>query len=262
MTEGLHPTASEPLIHKEAEPHYPYDALILLCGGVHRERVKEDSRGIKLHLGRYNQPLRLRTALGGQRTGDWTGNFETELKVAAAAQAYEEELAPIIISSGGPMWAPVPLGQIMADELTKEYHIPSENVIKENEATDTGVQMKNILNIAREHGFKKVAIIADSVHLPVAEQLLKNWAEHENVPLEIKGLTMEDLLIQRNPRYKSIIDRMHRSLYWRWWSFKYERLQKTLAKDPLLNSPTARTLGKLTEIARKKLPWARLPGTT
>lgn len=264
MMEGLHPTGQEPLIHEETEPHYPYDAIILLCGGVHRDRAKKDSRGIKLNFGRYNSPIRIRKTIGGQRTGDWTGNFETELKVAAAAQAYEEELAPIIISSGGPMWAPIPLGQIMADELTKEYNIPSENVIKENEATDTGIQMKNILDIVREHGFQKVAVIADSVHLPVAEQLLKNWAKHEGIPLEVNGLKMEDLLVQINPRYKMVIGRMYRSLYWKWWTRKYRTLARDLETDPLLTSRKNRTMATIIKVMRTKSPFYnfRLPGTT
>lgn len=252
------------LLNREAEPCYPYDAIVLLCGGTHRKRIKDDFKGIKLNWGRYNWPFSIRAEIGGQRTGEWMGNFETQLKVAATAEAFDKKLALFIISSGGPMWNASPLGEIMRNGLTNKHKIPSDNIIEENEAIDTGTQMKNILDIIQKNGFKKVAVVADSVHLPVAKQLLINWAEYEDVPLGVEGLAMENLLIQRNPRYKRIIDKMHKSLYWKWWKLKYEKLAKALEKDPLLRSPSARASAAVIEVMRTKFPFThlRLPGTT
>lgn len=297
MSERFNPKpilSPEEVFSKEKGADKPFDALILLCGGVHRKQARHDFR-IHFNLGKYNSRVKLRLGLR-HNTGEWKGNFETQLKVKAAKQAVLEQReldsTPVVISSGGAMWGAPPLGEIMTKALTEipkptartgeslcsikektifqspitpstQISIPEDRIAEENKATDTGVQMKNILEIVREHGFKKVGVIADSVHLKVAVPLLKNWAEHQEILVEVEGVAMEDLLIRANPRYKRVIDKLHNSLYWRLWKLKYGNLAKTLVKDPLLNSLKARISGKVIELMRTKSPFyhLRLPGT-
>lgn len=209
---------------------YPYDAIVLLCGGVSKDRALRK----------------------------WGLNFESSFKAKAAAIAYQRGLAPWIISSGGPMWGAPPLGDLMADYLTSnllggKYRVPEKVLLRETTCTDSGEQMKNIANIAQEKGFVRLGIVGDSVHLRVAVPVMKNLG------LDAKPLVMEDLLVLENPRYKRVVDKLHSSLYWKWWSFKYSRLEKTLAKDPTLKSPIGRAIMRF---QRTKLPWLRLPGTT
>lgn len=211
------------------ELDYPYDAIILLCGGVHKSKK-----------------------------GQYGLNFESSFKAKAAAIAYQSKIAPMIISSGGPMWGAPPLGWLMAEYLSRhrlndKYFVSREAIIEENYSTDTTEQVKNIQAIVTEKGFERLSVIADSVHLQLVIPLFKNWG------IEVDGLSMEELLLSRNPRFDRIINKLHSSLYWRWWKFKYTRLQKALVKNPTLSSPI---LSFITKFQRTKLPWLRLPGTT
>lgn len=205
-----------------------FDAVVLLCGGVHQDKKNR-----------------------------WGLNFESSFKAKAAAIIYHRGLTSSIISSGGPMWGAPPLGRLMKDYLANHpnsnYQVPNEAIIEENESTDTGGQIENITRIINSAGFKKIGVVADSAHLKVAVPLFFNWG------LKVEGLPMEDYLLQQNPRYQRVIDKLYSSLYWKWWNFKYSRLQKALEKDPKLSSPRMRAIARF---QRTKLPWLRLPGTT
>ena len=217
----------------------PLDAIVLLCGGVHRSPSSKK----------------------------WGLNFESSFKAKAAAIVYQrgvvEGSAPRIIASGGPMWGAPPLGKLMAEYLSSHrlndrYYVPREAILEENESTDSGQQVENILRIISENDFRRVGVVADSIHMGVVVPLF------HNLGLDVEPLVMEDYLVQvggekRSARYRRVIDRLHNSLYWKWWNFKYSRLEKKLEQDPQLSSPRMRAVARF---QRTKLPWLRLPGTT
>lgn len=219
---------------------YKYDAVVLLCGGNHRLNRSEKKKRLK-----------------------WTANdthelnFESKLKVAAMAEVFDQKLTPVIISSGGALWGAPPMGRLMAEALEgPRFKVPPEAVIEENETTDSRVQVEKILGIVKERSFKKVGVVADSKHLDLVVPLFKNYG------LEVDGLEMEKIVIERNHGYKKNIDKLHRSWYWKIWSFKYNGLAKRLEKDPKLDSSTARLSSSLTKLMRSKwMWWFRLPGT-
>lgn len=208
-----------------------FDALILLCGGP----SKVGSR--------------------------WRGNFETRIKVAATAEIFrrQQELAepPDVISSGGSMWGAPAMGEIMAKSLaSSHYGVPIEKIIREDDSTNSGEQVRRIKSIVGERGYKRLGVVADSVHGAPVVKLFQNHG------LEVELLPAEDYLLQRNPRYKRVIDKLHSSLYWGWWKFKYSQLSKEIEKDPLLTSNKARIVAGITRLMRTKISWLRLPGTT
>jgi hypothetical protein len=207
-----------------------FDVLVLLCGGPKRA------------------------------DGGWRGNFETRMKVGAAAQAFrgQRDLGnePDIISSGGAMWGAPPMGEVMARSLESPlYDVPRAKIIEENGSTDTGEQIRNIGAIVNERGYEKLGVIADTVHGPVAVSLFRNSG------LDAELLPAEELLVRRDRRYEPVVERLHNSLYWKWWKFKYGRLSKELRKDPLLESRKARVAARVIRFTRTRFSWLRLPGT-
>lgn len=205
-----------------------FDAVVLLCGGPHKNKK-----------------------------GNWGLNFESSFKAKAAGFIYNQGLTEVIISSGGAMWGAPPLGELMKDYLIKnsnsKYRVPETAFITENDCTDTSEQIQNIMEIIQNKGFRRVGVLADSVHLKVVIPLFNNWGQ------PVEGLAMEEYLLQANPGYQRVINKLRSSLYWKWWNFKYSRLQKALIQDPKLESPIGRAI---TRFQRTKLPWLRLPGTT
>ena len=223
--------------------HEQLDAIILLCGGVNKRKTKG---GIK-----------------------WRGNFETRAKVAAAAEVFHSQRrefgeAPDIISSGGAMWGAPPLGAIMKEHLINfpaqvkkcERRIPQEKIIEENDSTDSAEQVKRINGIAQMKGFNKLGVVADSVHGKQVTTLFRNYG------LDAVLLPMETYLVQRNPMYEKIVNKLHSSLYWKWWEFKYKSLAKQIDKDPKLESSRAKFMEQVARFVRTKITWFRLPGTT
>ncbi len=216
-----------------------FDAIILLCGGSHKNRYQ------KPHVHPESKP-------------QFGLNFESSFKAKAAGYIYNLELTPVIISSGGPMWGAPPLGHLMANylsshRLSDKFFVPARAIIEENLSTDSGEQVKHLAKIIEGQGFHNIGVVADSVHLQLVIPLFRNWG------IKVEGLPIEDYLGQANPRYFRIIDKLHQSIYWKWWRFKYSRLQKNLAKNPTLSSPL---LTQIIKFQRTNLPWLRLPGTT
>ncbi len=204
----------------EIESPYPFDAVVLLCGGVRKSP-----------------------------TGEWGLNFESKLKVAAAAEVFKQQLAPVIISSGGALWGAPPIGQLMAESLTRRFGVPQEAIIEEGQSTDTSIQVEQVLKIIEEKGYKHVAILADSEHVKRAKRLFRNYG------FEVSPLSAEDYLLQRSPHYQKIIEKLHSSRYWKYWKVRESFLRAMLVVDR--KQTLFRKAAKIMRTGAKP----RLPGT-
>lgn len=205
----------------ETLKEYPFDAVVLLCGGV--ERTSSDQ---------------------------WRPNFESKLKIAAAAEIHRQGLTPVIISSGGPLWGAPPLGELMADSLTKKFRVPSQAVIVENRSTDTSAQVEYSLKIIRDKGFQQVAVLADSEHVKRAAELFSNYG------FAVSPLSAEDYLLQRSPHYKRVVKKLQGSPYWKYW-----KVRETLLRALLMVDKRQTFFRDVTKFIRTKATKLRLPGT-
>jgi len=208
------------LPHEKRQQPYLFDAIIVLGAKVAKKTHNEHIAGIEPGL-----------------------NYK--MRLIAATEAYEQKLAPIIVLTGGNTSsndsADFPTQARVGKEfLERKYRendenfnkIPPEAIILEDESKDTASNLTNLLQLIKDKNWHQVAILTNDFHLKRAEEIAHNFG------LEVKGLSAEDMLVARDPRFANVVNKYNDSLQMKITQTKEKALRLLMVVDRKAAIPT------------------------
>jgi len=165
----------------EQEKQKPFDAVIVLGGGLKSER--------------------------------WMLPFDAKMRTIAATQMYLEGLTKEIIFTGGRTATGRGIEASEAEKmkeyaqhLLEETGIPPEEsekaIILEDKTTNTIENVANICNIIDQNPeeYQSLAILSNEYHLDRAQELLKKF------DLKAENVSAEEKLKERSEKYQKVLD--------------------------------------------------------
>ena len=100
--------------------------------------------------------------------------------------------------------------EVAKAELIKRG-LPQEHVFIENESKNTAQNIANVLEMARDHGWKKILVVSSDYHIPrikvLYEKYLDEHQEYRDFKVEFKSA--EYILVEMNPKWQRYIDQAH-----------------------------------------------------
>lgn len=202
----------------EIEPKSTFDAIVVLGAGI------KEKQG------------RLEPGVAGK------------MRVISAAEALRGGLARILVLAGGRTKGSAYPSEawVMKDFLTRRYtreeekfsKIPPQSIILEEDSVDTSSTFENVLRLARENGWQRVAVLSSEYHLPRARQLAKNLG------LVAKTISAENKLKERDRRFEAAINSYYNSNEIATFRIREKLLGFLLLFDPKARIP--RTIALIT----------------
>ncbi len=129
---------------------------------------------------------------------------EGEKRLEAGAFAFSKRLAPnIILLDGKGEWEEESISRKYLHQIAPD--IPDESILEEHKSINTATNMKEATIIAKEQGFRLVAIITSASHLLRATALACTHG------LKAFPLSAEELLIEKDPKRTPALEEINSS---------------------------------------------------
>ncbi len=195
--------------------HYPYDAIIVFGGGLHK-------------LGEKYYPT-------DYRQGDQFGMLGAGIRMAAALELYFQKKAKEFVFTTGvteksrseygpdvPTEAAVYREKFLrsldalkkrGDYKEKFKEVEAPDVILEDKSFSTLSNIQEILQIIQNRGWKKVAIVSSDYHMPRVRALYQQaLGQHKEILIDIDFRSAEDIVKEAEPgKYDDVIKRAYKS---------------------------------------------------
>lgn len=172
------------------------------------------------------------------RKGRIEPNVHGKMRLIAGADARRRNLSQNIVIAEGEIMNEKPTAK---DYLERKYQkeegkfskIPKDSLYVENDSLNTATNMKVLDQTMKKNGWKKVLLITNKYHLLRATILALNFG------IDATPVSAEDLLVQRDSRFKRVIDNFYKKPYMQ--SIEKGELGKVawLIGDPKYNVPTS-----------------------
>jgi uncharacterized SAM-binding protein YcdF (DUF218 family) len=195
----------------EKEKQYKYDAIIVLGGGLSKTE----------HKGKFYPT--------DYRHGDPFGMLGGGMRVLAAAEMYlSGEAENFVFSTGRTEKNKAQFGENLPTEAEiygkkfldvvnhfskkkRAENLEAPQIIHEDRSFNTLSNIVEILQIIKDKGWKKVAIISSAYHIPRVEALYNQALEkHPELQIEINFVSAEDTVEEAEPgKYEKVIKQFY-----------------------------------------------------
>lgn len=158
--------------------------------------------------------------VGKDKAGKEEIGFSSKMRLLAAHELYVRGLINKMILTGGlfEKGQQKPLAELMKDFLIS-LGVPESDIFLESESKNTSENLLNALKILEEQKLNKVVLETNEYHLERAMQIFSNILKeaglnvgYEEIAglkiggIDFEGISAEDILEQRSPHYKKLIE--------------------------------------------------------
>ncbi len=225
----------EPNLESKEKQTYPYDAVVVLGGGLQVTGHSPDE---------FNKPEEVvltgheKFAQTDFRHGDNAGTLGAGMRMVAAVQMYFDKKAKNFVFSTGisdpsrAKYGP-PFGEenipteakVYGDKFIKTItglsdqgkrdtvSLESPQVFHEDKSKNTATNIVEVLRMIKEHGWQKVSIVTSNYHIPRTQALYQAALEHfkKDLPdVVIDFIPAEDYVRTSRPgEYDDVIEKYY-----------------------------------------------------
>jgi uncharacterized SAM-binding protein YcdF (DUF218 family) len=208
---------------RERQGHHTYEVLVVLAGGV--DQVERASGKTAYRPAPYLVEKQQTGYRKGGRTDSDNASYVVlgghARAVAAAHLSQKGKVQTFLFSTGRPEYlskhAAAPSeASVMRDETARRIGVrpPAESptFFLEENSTNTRENAVESLKIVRQAGWKRIAVLSNEYHMRRVERFFEIAQEETQTrDVAIAFISAEEVLKERSPHYRALIERLEHS---------------------------------------------------